>query len=164
MSLRKIAKKKVVTVRPDETVVKAARLMGEKNVGSVVVVENRKPIGILTDRDIAIRVVAKKADINSILVKQVMTKRVITGRDGQRVAELAKVMHEHGIRRVPIVSKKGVLIGISISDLKYPDSTLEIKFNKFMWNFFFVITTYLNCVIINWFQYKLQFNCLRELR
>ncbi|MBF8302239.1 MAG: signal-transduction protein [Candidatus Dadabacteria bacterium] len=120
MSLRKIAKKKVVTVRPDETVVKAARLMGEKNVGSVVVVENRKPIGILTDRDIAIRVVAKKADINSILVKDVMTKKIVTGRDNQRVAELAKVMHENGIRRVPIVNKKGMLSGIiTLDDLLY---------------------------------------------
>ena len=120
MSLRKIAKKKVVTVRPDETVVKAARLMGEKNVGSVVVVENRKPVGILTDRDIAIRVVAKKADINSILVKDVMTKNIVTGRDNQRVAELAKVMHENGIRRVPIVNKKGMLSGIiTLDDLLY---------------------------------------------
>ena len=120
MSLRKITKKKVVTVRPDETVVKAARLMGEKNVVSVVVVESKKPVGILTDRDIAIRVVAKRVDINSILVKQVMTKRVITGRDGQRVAELAKVMHENGIRRVPIVNKKGMLSGIiTLDDLLY---------------------------------------------
>jgi len=120
MSLRKITKKKVVTVRPDDTVVKAAKLMEEKNVGSVVVVENRKPIGILTDRDIAIRVVAKKADINSILVKDVMTKKIVTGRDNQRVAELAKVMHENGIRRVPIVNKKGMLSGIiTLDDLLY---------------------------------------------
>jgi len=120
MSLRKIAKKKVVTVRPDETVVKAARLMGGKNVGSVVVVENKKPIGILTDRDIAIRVVAKKVDINSTLVKHVMTKKIVTGRDDQRVAELAKVMHENGIRRVPIVNKKGMLSGIiTLDDLLY---------------------------------------------
>ena len=120
MSLRKITKKKVVTVRPDDTVVKAAKLMEEKNVGSVVVVENRKPIGILTDRDIAIRVVAKKADINSILVKDAMTKKIVTGRDNQRVAELAKVMHENGIRRVPIVNKKGMLSGIiTLDDLLY---------------------------------------------
>jgi len=116
MSLRKITKKKVVTVRPDDTVVKAAKLMEEKNVGSVVVVENRKPVGILTDRDIAIRVVAKKADINSILVKDAMTKKIVTGRDNQRVAELAKVMHENGIRRVPIVNKKGMLSGIITLD------------------------------------------------
>jgi CBS domain-containing protein len=120
MSLRKITKKRVITVRPDDNVVKAAKLMGEKNVGSVVVVQNRKPVGILTDRDIAIRVVGRRANIDSTLVKDVMTKRVVTGRDGQRVAELAKVMHEHGIRRVPIVDKRGRLTGIiTLDDLLY---------------------------------------------
>ena len=120
MSVRKITKKKVVTVSPEDTVVKAARLMDERNVGSVVVVENKKPVGILTDRDIAIRVVARKADINSALVRGVMTKKIITGKDGQRIAELAKVMHEHGIRRVPIVDKKGRLTGIiTLDDILY---------------------------------------------
>ncbi len=120
MSVRKIAKKKVVTVSPDDTVVKAARLMGERNVGSIVVVENKKPVGILTDRDITIRVVARKADINSTLVKSVMTKRIITGKEGQRIAELARIMHEHGIRRVPIVDKKGRLTGIiTLDDILY---------------------------------------------
>ncbi|MCI0453582.1 MAG: CBS domain-containing protein [Candidatus Dadabacteria bacterium] len=120
MSLRKISKKKVVTVKPDDTVIKAARLMGEKNVGSVVVIKNKKPVGILTDRDIAIRVVARRADINTTLVKHVMTKKIVTGRDDQRASELAKVMHEHGIRRVPIVNKKGALSGIiTLDDLLY---------------------------------------------
>jgi CBS domain-containing protein len=120
VSVRKITKKKVVTVSPEDTVVKAARLMDERNVGSVVVVENKKPVGILTDRDIAIRVVARKADINSALVRGVMTKKIITGKDGQRIAELAKVMHEHGIRRVPIVDKKGRLTGIiTLDDILY---------------------------------------------
>ncbi|MGE5446005.1 MAG: CBS domain-containing protein [Ignavibacteriales bacterium] len=120
MSVRKITKKKVVTVSPDDTVVRAAKLMGERNVGSIVVVENKKPVGILTDRDITIRVVARKADINSTLVKGVMTKKIITGKDGQRVAELAKIMHEHGIRRVPIVDKKGRLTGIiTLDDILY---------------------------------------------
>jgi CBS domain-containing protein len=120
MSLRRIKKKKVITVGLNDTVVKAARLMEEKNVGSVVVVQNKKPVGILTDRDIVIRVVARGADVNSRLVKHVMTRKIVTGRDDQRVAELAKVMHEHGIRRVPIVSKKGILSGIiTLDDLLY---------------------------------------------
>ncbi|MBI2486703.1 MAG: CBS domain-containing protein [Deltaproteobacteria bacterium] len=120
MHLRKITKKKVVTVGPKDTVVKAARLMGRKNVGSVVVVQNKKPVGIITDRDIAIRVVAKNADVNSILVKDVMTNNIVTGKEGQRAAELAKVMHDHGIRRIPIVGKRGELTGIiTLDDLLY---------------------------------------------
>ena len=120
MHIRKITKKKVVTVSPKDKVIKAARLMDKKNVGSVVVVQDGKPVGILTDRDIAIRVVAKQADIDSTLVKDVMTGRIVTGREGQRAAELAKMMHENGIRRVPIVDKKGKLTGIiTLDDLLY---------------------------------------------
>ncbi|MFQ5788588.1 MAG: CBS domain-containing protein [Thermodesulfobacteriota bacterium] len=120
MQLRRITKKKVVTVNPDDSVVKAARLMDRKGVGSVVVVKNKKPVGILTDRDIAIRVAAKKEDLNSILVKDVMTKKIITGKEGQRAADLAKVMHQYGIRRIPTVNKKGELTGIiTLDDLLY---------------------------------------------
>ena len=120
MQLRRITKKKVVTANPDDSVVKAARLMNSKGVGSVVVVRNKKPIGILTDRDIALRVVAKKADLDSTLVKDVMTKKIITGKEGQRAAELAKVMHQYGIRRIPTVNKKGELSGIiTLDDLLY---------------------------------------------
>jgi CBS domain-containing protein len=120
MFLKRITKKKVVTVSPNDTIVKAAQLMDKKNVGSVVVVGNNKPVGILTDRDIAIRAVAKGIDVNLTLVKDVMTKEVITGKDGQRAAELAKLMHDHGIRRIPIVDKKGKLTGIiTLDDLLY---------------------------------------------
>lgn len=129
MYLRKITKKKVVTVGPKETVVKAARLMEKKNVGSVVVIQNKKPVGIITDRDIAVRVVAKNADGDSTLVEDVMTKNIVTGREGQRAAELAKVMHDHGIRRIPIVGKRGELTGIiTLDDLLY---MIGVKLRRF---------------------------------
>jgi len=120
MQARRITKRKVVTVNPDDSVVKASRLMDRKGVGSVVVVRKKKPIGILTDRDITLRVVAKKADLDSTLVKDVMTKKLITGKEGQRAAELAKVMHQYGVRRIPTVNKKGELSGIiTLDDLLY---------------------------------------------
>lgn len=129
MYLRKITKKKVVTVGPKETVVKAARLMEKKNVGSVVVIHNKKPVGIITDRDIAVRVVAKNADGDSTVVEDVMTKNIVTGREGQRAAELAKVMHDHGIRRIPIVGKRGELTGIiTLDDLLY---MIGVKLRRF---------------------------------
>ncbi len=120
MHLRRITKKKVVTVSPKDGIVKAATLMERRNVGCVVVVRNNKPVGILTDRDIALRVVARKADISSTLVEDVMTNHIETGKEGQRAAELAKVMHDHGIRRIPIVDKRGKLTGIiTLDDLLY---------------------------------------------
>ena len=120
MQSRKITKKSVVTVVPTDSVVNAARLMAKKSVGSVVIVKNKKPVGILTDRDIVMRVVAKELDFNKTKVEDVMTKSIITGKEGQRAAELAKVMHDHGIRRVPTVNKKGELTGIiTLDDLLY---------------------------------------------
>jgi len=120
VQFRRITKKKVVTANPDDSVVKAAMLMNRKGVGCVVVVRNKKPNGILTDRDIALRVVAKKADLDSTLAKDVMTEKIITGKEGQRAAELAKVMHQYGIRRIPTVNKKGEFSGIiTLDDLLY---------------------------------------------
>jgi CBS domain-containing protein len=120
MHIRKIKKKKVITSSPNDSVVKAAKLMDKNGVGCVVVVMNKKPIGILTDRDIAVRVVARKADLNRTKVKDVMTTSVITGEDSQRAADLAKVMQDNGIRRVPTINKRGELTGIiTLDDILY---------------------------------------------
>jgi len=120
MHIRKIKKKKVITSSPNDSVVKAAKLMDKNGVGCVVVIMNKKPIGILTDRDIAVRVVARKADLNRTKVKDVMTTSVITGEDSQRAADLAKVMQDNGIRRVPTINKRGELTGIiTLDDILY---------------------------------------------
>ena len=120
MHIRKIKKKRVITANPNDSVVKAAKLMDKNGVGCVVVVMNKKPVGILTDRDIAVRVVARKADLNRTKVKDVMTASIITGEDSQRAADLVKVMQDHGIRRVPTVNKKGELTGIiTLDDILY---------------------------------------------
>jgi CBS domain-containing protein len=120
MHIRKIKKKKVITSSPNDSVVKAANLMDKNGVGCVVVVRNKKPVGILTDRDIAVRVVARKADLNRTKVRDVMTASIITGEDGQRASDLAKVMQDHAIRRVPTVNKRGELTGIiTLDDILY---------------------------------------------
>ncbi len=120
MQIRKIKKKRVITASPNDSVVKAAMQMDKNGVGCVVVVRNKKPVGILTDRDIAVRVVSRKADLNRTKVRDVMTPSIITGQDGQRAADLAKVMQDHGIRRVPTVNKKGELTGIiTLDDILY---------------------------------------------
>jgi CBS domain-containing protein len=120
MHIRKIKKKRVITANPNDSVVKAAKLMDKNGVGCVVVVRNKKPVGILTDRDIAVRVVSRKADLTRTKVRDVMTASIITGEDGQRAADLAKVMKDHGIRRVPTVNKKGELTGIiTLDDILY---------------------------------------------
>lgn len=120
MNIRKIKKKRVITASPGDSIVKAAKLMDKNGVGCVVVVRGKKPVGILTDRDIAVRVVSRGADLNTTKVRDVMTANVITGEDGHRAADLAKVMQDNDIRRVPTINKKGELTGIiTLDDILY---------------------------------------------
>lgn len=114
--LRDIKKKTVITIAPTDTVIEAAMLMKDKDVGSVVVVNGRKPVGIITDRDIAVRVVAGGLDASLTPVEEVMTKELITADDRTRASELVKLIDDNVIRRIPIVDDDGNLTGIITLD------------------------------------------------
>lgn len=116
MPLTAYYKSPVATAREDQTVREAARLMQERNVGCIVITREDRPIGILTDRDIALRVVAEGKDPDTFKVKEVMTTNLITARDSIGVWELVELMREHAIRRMPIVSGEGKLAGIVTLD------------------------------------------------
>jgi len=95
------------------------------HVGDLVVVEDRGehlPIGIIMDRDIVISVVAGDPDhMNDLLVSDVMSSDLVTAQEQDTIETALKQMHEHGIRRLPIVSATGALVGILTLDdvLKY---------------------------------------------
>lgn len=100
---------------PDDSVGQAARLMRRERVGSVPVVTDdrrRELIGILTARDLAIKIVGESRDANRTNVYDVMTRAVIACRDDDDISSAALAMEEHQIRRVPIVDYSGQLIGI----------------------------------------------------
>jgi CBS domain-containing protein len=116
--LGKICTKPVVTASAQMTVDQAARAMRTRNVGALVVVNAGRPIGILTDRDVAIEVVAKGMDPDATRVGDVMHKRPITIREDLGVLDAAKVFAKTGVRRLPVVTKSGVLVGvITVDDL-----------------------------------------------
>jgi len=98
---------------------------GMSHVGDLVVVEDRGehlPIGIIMDRDIVISVVAGDPDhMNDLLVSDVMSSDLVTAQEQDTIETALKQMHEHGIRRLPIVSATGALVGILTLDdvLKY---------------------------------------------
>lgn len=94
----------VVTVSPDDTIETAAWKMKDENVGAVVVVQDRKVVGIVTDRDIALRVAVDDAD-TSTQIKHVMTKNVITIWEDQGVFNATQYLMGHRIRRLPIISR-----------------------------------------------------------
>ena len=116
--LGKICTKPVVTASAQMTVDQAARAMRSKNVGALVVVNAGRPIGMLTDRDVAVEVVAKGMDPDTVRVGDVMHKRPITIREDLGIFDAARVFAKTGVRRLPVVTKSGVLVGIiAVDDL-----------------------------------------------
>ncbi len=100
----------------------AARLMREHHVGSLVVVVDRMservPVGILTDRDIVVAVVAKEIDPRTLVVSDVMTRELLTVRENDGIEDALRLMREKGVRRVPVITHSGALAGIlTIDDL-----------------------------------------------
>jgi len=112
--VRDIMTKKVITIEPSNTVLEAARIMGEKKIGSLVVKRNDKAVGIITERGIIRRVVAKNLDPAKITVEDVMSKPLITANPDISVREAVRLMVKNKIRRLPIV-KDTDLVGIVTS-------------------------------------------------
>ncbi len=103
----------VVTSRPDETVVDAARKMAENRIGCVVVVDEKNTIlGIVTEGDIVRRVVARGLDPASTVVETIMTRNPVTVYEDASLAAAAEIMREKGIGHLPVVNEKGRLVGI----------------------------------------------------
>jgi len=100
---------------PDDTVSKAAGLMKSENIGSLPVVENeqtKKLVGIVTDRDLTLKVVANMVDNKSTKVESVMTRKVITCRAEDNVQKALDTMSKHQLRRIPIVDENDRILGI----------------------------------------------------
>jgi CBS domain-containing protein len=105
-------------VGPDNTLVEAAGLMRELDVGALPVCENDRLAGMVTDRDLALRGVADGRDPNTTAIRDVMSPGVVYVFADQQVEEVARVMEERQIRRVPVLSREKRLVGIvSLGDI-----------------------------------------------
>ena len=99
------------TVQADQSVVEAARIMRDKDTGIVPVVENEQLSGTVTDRDIAIQVVAEGRDPASTSVREIASTDVVTVEPQQELSEALRLMAEHQVRRLPVVENDR-LVGI----------------------------------------------------
>jgi CBS domain-containing protein len=110
----------VITARPDESVIEAARRMARYNVGDLVVVDDTsgvvRPIGIVTDRDLVVRALARGDAVAHQPVRDVMQRDVITASVDTDVADVVAVMKRNLVRRIPIVDHRGSLEGILALD------------------------------------------------
>lgn len=121
-----------VTVAFRQTTVDgAARLMRENHVGCVVVVEEaqgaRTVVGVLTDRDIVIGVVAAGLDPAALRVEDVMSTDLVTAREDDSLLDLMRTMRQKGVRRVPVVGAQAVLVGIVAFDDVLGALSLELS-------------------------------------
>ncbi|MGH8180294.1 MAG: CBS domain-containing protein [Steroidobacteraceae bacterium] len=122
MNAGSVCKRGVVTVAPTDDLVAAAHVMREKHVGYLIVAEstvhNRRVIGVLTDRDIVVAVLAQEIDAHALKVGDVMTRDPLLIDEGQSIEAVLRHMREAGVRRVPVVDRSGALSGVlSIDDV-----------------------------------------------
>ncbi len=111
MIVKDVMNKNVMTVEPSDTVQEAAEMMAERNSKCVIVTEKEKLVGILTDWDFLAKVCAKAGDSTKMKVEEIMTDKVIVTGPDTDIDEAAKIMVEHGIKKLPIVTEN-VLIGV----------------------------------------------------
>jgi len=116
-------KKKLLTAPPDTSVSAAAKLMAKKNVGAIMVVENEHLVGIFTERDALVRVMAQDRDAKATLLADVMTTTPQTVDPSKTFGSALLMMYENGFRHVPVV-EEGKVIGI-VSSRNALDPDLE---------------------------------------
>lgn len=107
--------KNPVCCLPNDMAAKAARLMKRKNIGSIPVIENeqtKKLVGIVTDRDLALKIVATGLDAKSTKVEAVMTPKVVTCRADDDLQKALDTMSKHQLRRLPVVDNENNILGI----------------------------------------------------
>lgn len=122
MAIGHVCTRKVVIAYPETPVVEAARLMREHHVGDLVLVagtqSQRLPLGIVTDRDLVVEVLAREAPLPGLTLGEIVTQDLVTAREDEGVFEAIELMRAKGVRRMPIVDAQGVLVGIvSLDDL-----------------------------------------------
>jgi CBS domain-containing protein len=122
MRVGEFCNRDVVIVRKDAQVLEAAQLMRSHHVGDLVVIEERAgrrmPVGIITDRDIVVEVVAKNVALDAVSIGDVMSFELTTASEDDDIFDTVKLMRTRGVRRVPVVDNQGALTGIlAIDDL-----------------------------------------------
>jgi CBS domain-containing protein len=115
-----VCNREVITVQRDATVLHDEKLMRQYHIGDVVVIENHKnkavPVGVVTDRDIVVELVATELDCKVITVGDIVINKLFTIKESAGVLEAIQLMTSKGVRRLPVVGSGGSLIGIVTLD------------------------------------------------
>jgi len=115
--LMKTRKGEVYTINSSQTIYQALMLLAEKNVGALPVLEERRLVGIISERDYARKVILKGASSLDTMVKKIMTERLISVSPQTTLEECLDIMTKHHIRHLPVVNKEDLVDFISLGDL-----------------------------------------------
>ncbi len=120
MSISEICNRNVISIQRSEPALGAAKLMRQHHVGDVIVIDDRNgiqvPVGIVTDRDLVMEIVATELDITVITVGDIMAPELFTVKESTDIFEAIQFMRSKTIRRLPIVDEDGGLIGVLTLD------------------------------------------------
>lgn len=117
MTVRNLVATDIVTARPDSPVTEVVQKMATEDVGSVVIVQHDRPVGIVTDRKITLAL-NETPDVSRIQVGDLMTEDVFTVSENTNVFDLIRKLSDRGVRRAPVVDDQGNLRGIvSLDDV-----------------------------------------------
>jgi CBS domain-containing protein len=115
------------TIRPDMSAADAAGLMKSEDVGALPVVREGELLGVITDRDLVIRVLAERQDPQSVKVGEIATKTPVTVTPDMRLSEARELMEKHQVRRLPVMKGRNLVGILSLGDVAWADaSTREV--------------------------------------
>jgi CBS domain-containing protein len=118
MNVENLCQRNVVTIREADELSKAAQLMREHHIGYLVVVKpevgdgSLTPVGVLTDRDIVIKVVAREVSPRALRVDDVMSRKPVLANETDSLNKALREMRRIGVRRLPVVGGRGQLVGV----------------------------------------------------
>lgn len=133
MRVYNIMVKNPITVRPDTTVKEVARLMRDMRISSVIITEDNKPLGIITERDLVRRILATGLNPENLTSDQIATKPVVAVNQVLEVDDAVDIMRDKKIRRLVVVDDEDYVVGIVTSDdigynLRSMSETLAVKY------------------------------------
>jgi len=117
IKMRDIMVSEVITTKRDSTLEEAVKLMNDHEIGCLIVTDNGKPIGILTERDLLKRILARSQDLKRIRVEEVMSAPLVSVEPNVQVGDASRLMFQKNIKKMPII-KKGELLGlVTLTDI-----------------------------------------------
>lgn len=127
LQVRDVMSTNVIFTEPSESVLEVAKKLSQLDVGSLPVCDGGQLVGMITDRDIVVRVLAEERSMDAA-VGDAMTSHVVWAYDDDEIGVIVESMQDAGVRRIPVVNRKKQLVGIvSLADVARSDASASLK-------------------------------------